>query len=298
MSTSNSTSSDSDLQENCYQAILKSLDGGCKCKHNDPLDSFTFASRFFPLNYDPYVDFGTVLQAGIAAEFEEAPVDDLSEDGDDSDWVKTVPRFSELITKFESNLDALANFIDTMVAVATGRRTDNTGSLKYNGLMYILKDPNTDKMDPLMPKIRNPSKANRGWNHQMIACHLCPAHDIDEFNSDPQAYMDLVHAGFLCGYALLRTWCHIFTGPTSAIHKNRKATKPSKGHLHGLQEPNIRNIMYVAIQLYFALSNESSWMDMISMVDLTEMFHAVVQLVECKAHERWVHELMKFWKSE
>ena len=119
-------------------------------------------------------------------------------------WVKTVPGFSELITKFESNPDALANFIDTvsaymrcfllynsllnveMVAAATGGRTDDTGSLKYDGLMYILKDPDTDKMDPPMPKIRNPSKADRGWNHWTIARHLCPARDIDEFDSDPQ----------------------------------------------------------------------------------------------------------------
>ena len=49
---------------------------------SDPLDLFTFASRFFPLNYDPYVDFSAVLQASIAAEFKEAPMDDLSKDGD------------------------------------------------------------------------------------------------------------------------------------------------------------------------------------------------------------------------
>ena len=120
------------------------------------------------------------------------------------DWVKTVPGFSKLITKFELNPDALTKFIDTvsaymrcfllynsllnieMVAAATGGHTNNTGSLKYDGLMYILKDPDTNKMDPPMPKIRNPSKADRGWNHQTIACHLWPAHNIDEFDSDPQ----------------------------------------------------------------------------------------------------------------
>ena len=32
------------------------------------------------------------------------------------DWVKTIPGFSKLITKFESNLDALANFIDMVSA--------------------------------------------------------------------------------------------------------------------------------------------------------------------------------------
>ena len=118
--------------------------------------------------------------------------------------MKTVPGFSKLITKFELNPDVLTKFIDTvsaymqcfllynsllnieMVTAATGGRTDDTGSLKYDGLMYILKDPDTNKMDPPMPKIRNPSKADRGWNHQTIARHLCPARDIDEFNSDPQ----------------------------------------------------------------------------------------------------------------
>ena len=32
------------------------------------------------------------------------------------------------------------------------------------------------------------------------------------------------------------------------------------------------------------------------MVDLTEMYHAIVQLIESKADEPWVGELMKFWK--
>ena len=50
----------------------------------DPLDSFIFPARFFALNYDPYVDFGSVLRAGISAEFEEALMDDLSENGDGS----------------------------------------------------------------------------------------------------------------------------------------------------------------------------------------------------------------------
>ena len=50
----------------------------------DPLDLFTFPARFFTLNYDPYVDFGSVLRASIAAEFEEALMDDLSENGDGS----------------------------------------------------------------------------------------------------------------------------------------------------------------------------------------------------------------------
>ena len=120
------------------------------------------------------------------------------------DWVKTAPEFSEVITKFESNPDALASFIDTvsaymqclllyvsflnveMVSAATGGQTDDTRSLKYNGLTYILKDPDTDKMDPLMPKVRNFSKAERGWNHRMIAQHLCPAHNVSEFDANPQ----------------------------------------------------------------------------------------------------------------
>ncbi|KAF9244073.1 hypothetical protein BU15DRAFT_71644 [Melanogaster broomeanus] len=104
--------------------------------------------------------------------------------------------------------------------------------------------------------------------------------------------------GFLCGHTRVQTWRHIFTGPASAFNKTRRATKPPKGRIHGLQEPNIRNIMYAAVQIYFTLSNEESWATMIGTVDLTDMYYSVVDMIKRKSDERWVKDLMEFWKDE
>ncbi|KAF8835088.1 hypothetical protein BDN67DRAFT_984860 [Paxillus ammoniavirescens] len=321
-----------------YQALLKSLNGtsgGCKQKQFDPLDPYTFTVRFFPLKFDPFSDFGAVLHAGIAAEFEEhgGLHDDSADDTDEArvtrayhvqlfnDWAKTVPSFSNLITKFETDPEVLDSFIDTMVTAAYGGRTDDTGSLKYNGLIYMLKDPIKDKIEPPIPKTHNGSKADRGWNHGTIARLLCPMQDVEDFDADPQAYMDLVkcgkkkptatkfpsclydmglfdhenkHAGFLHGHTLVQTWCHIFTGPSSAFHKSQWATKPSKGHMHGLQAPNIHNIMYAAVQAYFTISNEETWTSNVGTVDLTDMYYTVVDMIKCKSEELWVKELLEF----
>ncbi|KAF9231807.1 hypothetical protein BU15DRAFT_68018 [Melanogaster broomeanus] len=314
---------------NHFQALLKSLDGttgGRKRKQSDPLDIYTSAARFFPLNFDPFVDFRSVLRNGIAAEYEEQADAETYEIRLYNDWIKTVPGFSDVIIRFETNPDALDEFIDAMGVAANGARTDDTGSLKLIGLDYVLKDPLKDKIEPPIPRSRHSTKADRGWNNQTIARLFCPARSVAEFDEDPQAYMDLVRSGsgkkpsarkfpsllydmdlfnpddkrsgFLRGHTLVQTWRHIFTGPASAFNKTRRATKPPKGRIHGLQEPNIRNIMYAAVQIYFTLSNEESWTTMIGTVDLTDMYYTVVDMIERKADERWVKDLMEFWKDE
>ncbi|KAF9245748.1 hypothetical protein BU15DRAFT_70818 [Melanogaster broomeanus] len=305
---------------NHFQALLKSLDGttgGRKRKQSDPLDIYTSAARFFPLNFDPFVDFRSVLRNGIAAEYEEqaeSPSAEVYQIRLYNDWMKTVPGFSDVIIKFETNPDALDEFIDAMGVAANGALTDDTGSLKLIGLDYVLKDPLKDKIEPPIPRSRHSTKADLGWNNQTNLMKI-----------PSEAYMDLVRSGsgkkpsatkfpsllydmdlfdpndkrsgFLCDHALVQTWHHIFTGPASAFDKTRQATKPPKGRIHGLQEPNIRNFMYAAVQIYFTLSNEESWATMIGTVDLTDMYYSVVDMIERKSDERWVKDLMEFWKD-
>ncbi|KIJ09952.1 hypothetical protein PAXINDRAFT_157757 [Paxillus involutus ATCC 200175] len=278
---------------------------------SDPLDPYIFTARFFPLNFHPFADFGAVLHAGIAAEFEEhgGLHDDNANDNNEArvtrayhiqlfnDWAKTVPGFSNLITKFKTDPEVLDSFIDMMVTAAYGGRTDDTGSLKYDGLIYMLKDLIKDKIEPPIPKTRNGSKADHGWNHGTIACLLCPMRDVEDFDADSQAYTDLVKCGFLHGYTLVQTWHHISTGPSSAFHKSRQATKPSKGRMHGLQAPNICNIMYTTVQAYFTMSNEETWTSNVGTVDLADMYYTVVDMIERKSEELWVKELLDFWKE-
>ncbi|KAF9237847.1 hypothetical protein BU15DRAFT_75649 [Melanogaster broomeanus] len=305
--------------ENHFRALLKGLDGttgGRKRKRSDPLDTYTSAARFFPLNFDPFVDFWSVLLNGISAEYEEqgGPRDD-QEIGADAEayeiqlynnWVKTVPGFSDVIIKFETDPDVLDEFIDAMGVAANGARTDDTGSLKLIGLDYVLKDPLKDKIEPPIPRSRHSTKADRGWNNQTVARLFCPArcdvrgprqigsgkkpsarkfpsllYDMDLFDPNNK------RTGFLRGHTLVQTWRHIFTGPASAFNKTRRATKPPKGRIHGLQEPNIRNII-----------NEESWTTVTGTVDLTDMYYTVVDMIERKSDERWVKDLMQFRKDE
>ncbi|KAF8835754.1 hypothetical protein BDN67DRAFT_984413 [Paxillus ammoniavirescens] len=169
--------------------------------HHDLLDTYTSVARLFPLNFEPFVDFKAVLCTGIAAEFEdqvglhnedqdvdnaEAIVAQAYETQLYNDWVKAIPCFSDLITKFQMDPDGLNDLIDTMGTAANGGSTDDTGSLKFDGLDYMLKDPTKEKIEPPIPRTQHSTNADRAWNNQTIAHLLCPARNVWEFDLDPQ----------------------------------------------------------------------------------------------------------------
>jgi hypothetical protein len=112
-----------------------------------------------------------------------------------------IPGFSDLNTKFEADPDAWTGFRKAvsscicaymhlfltfcqMENAANSARCDDTGSLKHNGLQYLLRDPAKDRFDP--PILKTHGKAVRGWNHPLTARLLCPARDIIEFDEDPE----------------------------------------------------------------------------------------------------------------
>ncbi|KAG2088669.1 uncharacterized protein F5147DRAFT_44515 [Suillus discolor] len=108
-------------------------------------------------------------------------------------FAKSIPNFSDLITKLEREPESLTSFLKSMDSAANAARCDDTGSLKHTGLQYMLDDPAKDRFDP--PILKSRSKALRGCNHPQTARLLGPARDIAEFDIDPQAYMDKVNAG-------------------------------------------------------------------------------------------------------
>ncbi|KAG2343371.1 hypothetical protein BDR05DRAFT_948160 [Suillus weaverae] len=239
----------------------------------------------------------------------------------------TIPGFSELNTKFEADPDAWTGFRKAMENAANSARCDDTGSLKHNGLQYLLQDPTKDSFNP--PILKTHGKAVRGWNHPATARLLCPARDIVEFDKDPNAYtyglrqigtekitakqwplmfydMSLYNpknkkAGFLRGHAIVQGWRHIFTGPMSALSKDRtcRSSKPTKGKMHNLTEPGPINIMYAAIQMYFVACNAESWTSEVGSMNLEEMYYTAVDLLLGEhAEDQWVEDLLQFWKDE
>lgn len=51
------------------------------------------------------------------------------------------------------------------------------------GLVYMLKNPETDQFNP--PLLKQHGKIVRGWNHPQTARLLCPMRTLDIFDNDP-----------------------------------------------------------------------------------------------------------------
>ncbi|KAG1722933.1 uncharacterized protein EDB91DRAFT_1255848 [Suillus paluster] len=110
-------------------------------------------------------------------------------------------------------------------------------------------------------------------------------------------------AGFLCGHVIVQGWHHIFTGPISALSKDRthRSSKPTKGKMHNLTEPGPINIMYAAIQMYFVACNAESWMSEVGSMNLEEMYYTAVNILlrdHAEDHEApgLTQNLSKHWR--
>ncbi|KIO07972.1 hypothetical protein M404DRAFT_135214, partial [Pisolithus tinctorius Marx 270] len=192
-----------------------------------------------------------------------------------------------------------------LVTAAAQSRTNDTGSLKWDVLTYMLEDPTTQSVKP--PIRKGDPKSTCGWNHPLTAWNLCPIVHLEEFDRNPQLFMNQVHdgtrkithrkfpaclydmkmfdpnnkkKGFLRSQGLVQTFHHIFTSPSSALDPTRRGTKTPQGVAHGLPDPTPRTIAYAAIQYYFVLSSAEQWTSAIGGVDLYELFLKIVKVLE------------------
>ncbi|KAG1755335.1 hypothetical protein EDD22DRAFT_957388 [Suillus occidentalis] len=305
---------------NRFQAILRSLDGATNI-NSDILDPYLSSAHFFLPQLRPYL---------LTSNMTKIKAKKLKQSGNTASTStrSLVPPFRigvSSVKNFESEAESLNEFLRAMENTTNSAHCDDTGSLKHNGLQYLLKDPAKDRFDP--PILKTHGKAVRGWNHTATARLLCPARDILEFDEDPHAYMDRVKSGqkkitskqwpsmfynmslynprnkklgFLRSHTIVQGWRHIFTGPMSALSKEHThcSSKPAKGKKHHLTEPGPRNIMYAAIQIYFVACNAESWTPEVGTMNLDDLYYTAVDLLETHADEQWVKDLMQFWKDE
>jgi hypothetical protein len=68
-----------------------------------------------------------------------------------------------------------------MAKSAGNTRSDDSGSLRYAALQYVMEDTK-QPLEPTIPK--QPTKADRGFNHKVLAYMLCPRILLDEYNEN------------------------------------------------------------------------------------------------------------------
>ncbi|KAI6143596.1 hypothetical protein BKA82DRAFT_9216 [Pisolithus tinctorius] len=288
------------------------------------MSPFTSAAFFFPMGMDPFMDFEQVLWDGIQNEFPD-PLEEPDEDStaytqNEKDYhialyqnfISHIDNGSELVSGFEHERDSLSTFIDELVASAARSQTNDTGSLKWDMLTYMLEDPTTQSVKP--PIQKGDPKSTHGWNHPLTARNLCPIVHLEEFDRNPHAYDQTIHEpaclynvkmfdpnntkkGFLRSQGLVQTFRHIFTSPSSALDPTRRGTKTPQGVAHGLPDPTPRTIAYAAIQYYFALSSTEQWTSAIGGVDLYELFLKIVKVLEDQPDHPWTQEMLHWWNK-
>jgi hypothetical protein len=50
-------------------------------------------------------------------------------------------------------------------------------------------------------------------------------------------------------------------------------------------------------QMYFAASSAETWTSIIGTMDLALLYYKTLDLIELRANEQWVKDLLKFWKE-
>jgi hypothetical protein len=110
-----------------------------------------------------------------------------------------VPELDEQMDQFIENsgplqvLTSIVGFLDAvltdthllgyqMTKSAGNTRSDDSGSIRYACVQYIMEDPKTP-LEPTIPKQH--TKADRGFNHPMLAVMLCPRSFLDTFKANP-----------------------------------------------------------------------------------------------------------------
>ncbi|KAG1733095.1 hypothetical protein EDD22DRAFT_960264 [Suillus occidentalis] len=285
------------------------VQAGRKRKIIGPLGPYLRAAQWFPLGIDPFADLEGVLYDGMEAEFSELRDEDPVQPKDDENgremerrvqhyknWVKLVPTFSDTISGFEKDPVAMDNFIHTLVSAASDARSDDTGSLMREGLEYMLLDPESSSFNP--PLLKKHGKACRGWNHPQTARLLCPVRRLEEFDADPQAFMDGVKEGRI-RITASKLPSFIYDEAIALSPNGRKGTKTPKGRIHGMTTPTPHAIAYAAVQAYFQLSSATQWCKIINEFDLVELYDRILTMFKDDgAGASWIKETIEHWKVE
>ncbi|KAG6851880.1 hypothetical protein C0991_005319 [Blastosporella zonata] len=199
-------------------------------------------------------------------------------------------------------------------------KTDDMSALRQQIIHYLMEDINDYPYPQIQP---SNTKAGRGFLHPVTARHLCSVELLEDFDSDPEKFMDLVSEGkcdptigwpsflynldiydpddvtdgFMCSFLLVRVYWHLFTGPSSAFTGHCGALKDGKAGIHNICNVTSRSIAYAAVQACFALSLCKKWCLDNGDYDVVDFFQSIVNVFERDPDDPWVIDTLEWWDN-
>ncbi|KAG1823131.1 hypothetical protein EV424DRAFT_1346463 [Suillus variegatus] len=166
----------------------------------------------------------------------------------------------------------------------------------------------------------NPSRSHLGVNHPVLASYLCPVSRLAEFNRDPAEGQKKLASGgirltandfpaflwsgnppgsmtegLLQGYLIERVMRHIFTGLSTALGQDSRATRTCNAMLHDMTTVEAKHIAYACVQARFGISAQNKWSDIDGNFNYPEFYHNIIDFIRDCGDTDWVGELKKWW---
>ncbi|KAG2152206.1 hypothetical protein BD769DRAFT_1658636 [Suillus cothurnatus] len=215
-----------------------------------------------------------------------------------------------------------------MNAVISRTRSDNATRLKVQIGHYAAPEPLQEALKPTIYNGGSLSRAHMGINHPVLASFLCPISALEDFKNDPaqaRKWMevgwirmtsidfpvflwagkppasnyneDAMHEGLFQGYFLERIHImrHIFTGPSTALGDDSRATHSCNASLHDMTTVEVEHIAYACVQARFAISNKNKWAKADGEFNNRAFYYNIINFIhECEDRD-WAEGLLKWW---
>ncbi|KAG2738402.1 hypothetical protein P692DRAFT_201687204, partial [Suillus brevipes Sb2] len=93
----------------------------------------------------------------------------------------------------------------------------------------------------------------------------------------------------------VKVMCHIFTGPSTALGQDSRATRTCNAALHNMTTVEAEHIAYACIQARFGISTQNKWSDIDRNFKYPEFYHNIINFIRDCGDTDWVGQLKKWW---
>ncbi|KAG2093896.1 uncharacterized protein F5147DRAFT_820813 [Suillus discolor] len=256
-------------------------------------EEYLAAARAMARCTDLFCNVEKLLRVGLLLQQEQATENGELEESE-AERESRQKRLASLSTNtldwYKQQLSAskeLTQIARKMTAVISGTRSDDATRLKVQIGHYVAPEPL--KEDPALA---------RKWME--IGCIRMTSIDFLVFlwarNPPGSRYdKDAMHEGLFQGYLIERIMCHIFTGPSTALGDDSRATCSCNASLHDMTTVEAEHIAYACVQARFAISNKNKWSEADGEFNNRAFYYNIIDFIrECEDRD-WAEGLLKWW---